>query len=205
MKPTMKLSCENAVSPVVGVMLMLVVTIIIAAVVSAFASGAVGTTTKTPQATIKAAFSQSNGMTITHTGGDTLSTANLMFTMTSDSNFGQGLSAVSNQIIYKNLISDASGNTLQNTDGTTSVTSFTPGETLFISRENLKPNILQPIVADGTSYPYSDGTWSYHGDKGDLWKLCYVNPDNIGKTFTLTLSDKASGAAIAKTTVIITQ
>lgn len=41
---------ENAVSPVVGVMLMLVVTIIIAAVVAAFASGLGTTTTTTPVA-----------------------------------------------------------------------------------------------------------------------------------------------------------
>jgi len=45
---------DSAVSPVVGVMLMLVVTIIIAAVVSAFAGGLSGSQTKTPQATIVA-------------------------------------------------------------------------------------------------------------------------------------------------------
>jgi len=45
---------DFAVSPVVGVMLMLVVTIIIAAVVSAFAGGLSGSQTKTPVATIVA-------------------------------------------------------------------------------------------------------------------------------------------------------
>ena len=44
---------EQAVSPVVGVMLMLVVTIIIAAVVSAFAGGLSGSQTKTPQASFQ--------------------------------------------------------------------------------------------------------------------------------------------------------
>jgi FlaG/FlaF family flagellin (archaellin) len=44
----------EAVSPVVGVMLMLVVTIIIAAVVSAFAGGIAGEEIKTPQASIVA-------------------------------------------------------------------------------------------------------------------------------------------------------
>lgn len=44
---------ERAVSPVVGVMLMLVVTIIIAAVVSAFAGGLSGSQTKTPQASFQ--------------------------------------------------------------------------------------------------------------------------------------------------------
>jgi FlaG/FlaF family flagellin (archaellin) len=45
---------DEAVSPVVGVMLMLVVTIIIAAVVSAFAGGLAGDTQATPQATLMA-------------------------------------------------------------------------------------------------------------------------------------------------------
>jgi archaeal type IV pilus assembly protein PilA len=44
----------SAVSPVVGVMLMLVVTIIIAAVVSAFAGGLGGSQVKTPQASLVA-------------------------------------------------------------------------------------------------------------------------------------------------------
>jgi hypothetical protein len=43
-------SNENAVSPVIGVMLMLVVTLIVAAVVSAFAGGLSGTTESPPQA-----------------------------------------------------------------------------------------------------------------------------------------------------------
>jgi len=51
----MRLHNELAVSPVVGVMLMLVVVIIIAAVVSAFAGGLIGgNTQKTPQLTVDA-------------------------------------------------------------------------------------------------------------------------------------------------------
>ena len=45
---------EEAVSPVVGVMLMLVVTIIIAAVVSAFAGGVASSENKVPQASVTA-------------------------------------------------------------------------------------------------------------------------------------------------------
>ena len=54
MKPSISRNYESAVSPVVGVMLMLVVTIILAAVVSAFAGGFTGSQTKTPQATLVA-------------------------------------------------------------------------------------------------------------------------------------------------------
>jgi FlaG/FlaF family flagellin (archaellin) len=53
---------ETAVSPVVGVMLMLVVTIIIAAVVSAFAGGMAGTERKTPVAQISAQANIADGI-----------------------------------------------------------------------------------------------------------------------------------------------
>ncbi len=69
---------ESAVSPVVGVMLMLVVTIIIAATVSAFAGGLVGTSDKAPQAAFDAKISLGGygpTMTITHLGGDPIDTA----------------------------------------------------------------------------------------------------------------------------------
>lgn len=52
---------EEAISPVVGVMLMLVVTIIIAAVVSAFAGGLAESTEKAPQAAIDVKISTMGG------------------------------------------------------------------------------------------------------------------------------------------------
>jgi FlaG/FlaF family flagellin (archaellin) len=85
---------SDAVSPVVGVMLMLVVTIIIAAVVSAFAGGMSGSSNKAPQATIEirpviediqdtdtsnwvpdypAGFTAANGFEFEHKGGDAFS------------------------------------------------------------------------------------------------------------------------------------
>ncbi len=56
----MKQRREDAVSPVVGVMLMLVVTIIIAAVVSGFAGGLASGTDKAPQAAFEAKISESS-------------------------------------------------------------------------------------------------------------------------------------------------
>jgi len=88
----MKRMTSDAVSPVVGVMLMLVVTIIIAAVVSAFAGGLGGSQEKTPQVSLKAKpviqafsdedktnteadyptdFTAANGIEFEHAGGDT--------------------------------------------------------------------------------------------------------------------------------------
>ncbi len=58
-------SRDAAVSPVIGVMLMLVVTIIIAAVVSSFAGGLGTTKDATPTVTFKADLSVADGLTIT--------------------------------------------------------------------------------------------------------------------------------------------
>jgi len=63
---------SDAVSPVVGVMLMLVVTIIIAAVVSAFAGGVSQSTPKAPQVNIGAEVRNSSYIIIDHEGGDAL-------------------------------------------------------------------------------------------------------------------------------------
>lgn len=60
-------SSDSAVSPVVGVMLMLVVTIIIAAVVSAFAGGLSGNTQTAPQAAIDVRISSTGGGSMTGT------------------------------------------------------------------------------------------------------------------------------------------
>lgn len=65
---------DNAVSPVVGVMLMLVVTIIIAAVVSGFAGGLSGGTQKAPQVTLKTEAYNGTYILIEHLGGDPIAT-----------------------------------------------------------------------------------------------------------------------------------
>lgn len=61
-------SSDSAVSPVVGVMLMLVVTIVIAALVSAFAGGLGETQDATPMITFKADLSVADGLTLTCLG-----------------------------------------------------------------------------------------------------------------------------------------
>ena len=63
---------KEAVSPVVGVMLMLVVTLIIAGVVSAFGGGLVSTTSATPQASITSSLTYHDSLKIQHNGGDSI-------------------------------------------------------------------------------------------------------------------------------------
>lgn len=71
---------EHAVSPVIGVMLMITVTIIIAATLSAFVGGSTGDLKKSPQATL-VVTSDGEGENINlffeHRGGDVLRTQDL--------------------------------------------------------------------------------------------------------------------------------
>lgn len=67
---------EDAVSPVIGVMLMLVVTIIIAALVSSFAGGLGSSTETTPTVTFTVDFSRANGLVLTSTGSSSVLSTN---------------------------------------------------------------------------------------------------------------------------------
>ena len=82
---------DDAVSPVIGIMLMLVVTVIIGAVVAAFATGMVGEDTgPAPNAKLDVKiYSQFDGgagtfptMHISHLSGDSLATKDLKLTFT---------------------------------------------------------------------------------------------------------------------------
>lgn len=75
---TRTLFFEDAVSPVVGVMLMLAVTVMIAAVVSAFAGGFSDTGEKVPQASFKVRVNLDENRTyFDHAGGDPVSLSNI--------------------------------------------------------------------------------------------------------------------------------
>ncbi|MDH7593875.1 MAG: type IV pilin N-terminal domain-containing protein [Methanomicrobiales archaeon] len=63
---------ERAVSPVVGVMLMLTITIIVAAVISAFAGGLGAPQERTPQLTVTASVYNSTTLCLDHMGGDAI-------------------------------------------------------------------------------------------------------------------------------------
>jgi len=72
---------ESAVSPVIGVLLMLVVTIIIAAVVSGFAGGLAGSQQSAPSASIDTKIDSNTGkMTFEMLSGESVSTKDLKIT-----------------------------------------------------------------------------------------------------------------------------
>ncbi|HEX3001482.1 MAG TPA: type IV pilin N-terminal domain-containing protein [Methanoregula sp.] len=146
---------DYAVSPVVGVMLMLVVTIIIAAVVSAFAGGLGSSQAKAPQATIAASYSQSGGMTIYHNGGDTLSGGEFKILLTPAKNWD----IVGDQytsVIDQSLISNGNGTYWLLTGNVKSsgkrvVSRFAPGDVAFIDVNNCSTEKLLPNMVQGTS------------------------------------------------------
>jgi len=176
---------ESAVSPVVGVMMMLVVTIIIAAIVSAFAGSSVSSQNKVPQATIEAKFSISNGMTISNAGGDPLATSDLVFTVRNTNLFGSNLEQKTAQIINKTLITNSTGMSIvDSTTGSINIPAYVSGDTWYISSGNITCSTLQPAVANLSS------------------AYCFNNTDNIGKTFVLEVSD-TKGDLISKTDVRI--
>jgi len=136
---------EDAVSPVIGVMLMLVVTIIIAAVVSGFAGGLTGSQAAAPQATIQAEYSQSQGMKICHTGGDVLKTKEIGITIRPSGDYAAGLEEWVTSV-DKTLIENLEGTFWFDDSGAIRVPGFGPGDVAVISAENCKTEHLQPDI-----------------------------------------------------------
>lgn len=198
---------NQAVSPVVGVMLMLVVTIIIAAIVSAFGGGLTSGQSKAPQANIKSTFSITDGMTITNAGGDSLATKDLVFAIRDGPTFGANLeSSTAQNLDMSKMIAttDRGTGSIMTSWGAYYMVSFNPGDTVTITPSDCTCNVSQPSVAptDFTSYVDTDG-FTYMGSQSAAWSHCIRNQDNIGKSFILEVSD-TTGRLISKSDVLIT-
>jgi FlaG/FlaF family flagellin (archaellin) len=197
---------DSGVSPVVGVMLMLVVTIIIAAVVSAFSGGLTSGQTKAPQANIKGTFSISEGMTISHAGGDSLATKDLIFTIRDSPTFGPNLESSTAQTIDMSTINvntpDRGSGPMRTIDGAFYMTSFNSGDTVNIDPGDCTCNILQPNVAP-TDFEENHNSYTYTGNQTASWAYCIRNQNSIGKSFILEVSDTA-GHLISTSEVLIT-
>lgn len=78
---------ERAVSPVIGVILMVAITVILAAVIGTFVLGLGDSLEQAPQAQLNAegAGSGTAEITINHNGGDTLSQSDVSITVTNSS------------------------------------------------------------------------------------------------------------------------
>ena len=218
---SLKLSNE-AVSPVVGVMLMLVVTLIIAAIVSGFAGSMVSSTSLTPQAIITAEYSQANGMIITHSGGDSLPLGQVKFaTMPGEvmgSDYAQFLYNIDMSGINYTASDGESQAVMDNATGNYFKAGFMPGEVLTISQAMCKDYPVtqaeKEAVGDASkNNPYKGYGivntnaalfWGdINGAKGKYFSgYDFMCPDNVGKYFYLIVTDE-TGATISKTKVTI--
>jgi len=121
---------EAAVSPVVGVMLMLAVTVMIAALVSAFAGGFSESPDKTPQSTIKVRASLYDNRTyFDHAGGDPFSLNTIRV----------ALQAGENKTTLRKT--DTNGIVVNFTQVGSTETTIRPGDTFYIESET-PDNIL---------------------------------------------------------------
>jgi len=207
----MKLENESGVSPVVGVMLMLVVTIIIAAVVSGFAGGLASGTTKAPQASLSAIavidaiqdtdktdwaptypdnFTAKNGLLFEHMGGDAFPLSDISIQLQSgDAKY---------TINTFDPIQTSEGSCLPvevtsyimevgDTDGF-----ITPGDKFMLYADNCR-------IDDVPSYGYNNAaqiSWKPEGAAGG--KAAYLNTKLEFKVI-----DKASSKVIASGSVVI--
>ena len=172
---------EHAISPVVGVMLMLVVTIIIAALVSAFSGGAVGGTQKAPQAIILATYSQTNGMTISNGGGDAIPVASTKVIVKPSRSFGEDANRYS-WVVNKSYIYTNSSLTWADSN----IRAFLPGDTVSIPAGDLQYVQQRPDTSN-------DATDALFG---------FANQNNVGLSFELQFQD-SSGKTIGQSVVTI--
>lgn len=184
---------ESAVSPVIGVMLMLVVTVILAAAVSGFSGGLVGDTSKPSQMAIKADYSQSRGLTIAHMGGDIINTldTNIIVAATRDFGSYQQLKWEVNSSAVK-ITKNGIPREWANASATGSsglARTFQPGEVAFVSSNDLAR--VQPRTYGSTGN--TDATSQYYG---------FTHANARGQRFVLSFVD-SDGKTIAKTDVVI--
>ena len=218
---SLKLSNE-AVSPVVGVMLMLVVTLIIAAIVSGFAGSMVSSSSITPQAIITAEYSQANGMIITHSGGDSLPLGQVKFATMPGEVMGpdylQFLYNIDMSGINYTASDGESKAIMNNATGYFAKSGLMPGEVLTISRDNCKDYPVTEAEKDGVRGASKNNPYTGYGivntNAAMFWgtipsaKFDYFSgydfmcPDNVGKYFYLIVTDE-NGATISKTKVTI--
>ena len=110
---------DDAVSPVIGVMLMLSITIILAAVLMAFAGGMADTKPVTPSVDLSAAFVKNSSdivLCVSHNGGDALNPDDIKVTA-----YVRNAAASGTPLIIKDLIGDD--------------TAWNAGETLVIDKD----------------------------------------------------------------------
>lgn len=170
----MRMFSEDAVSPVVGVMLMLVITVIIAAVVSGFAGSLTRDNAKTPQMALSAKYSQTSGLVLMHSGGDPLTTMDLKVVIRPSTQFSRYADQWAVTIPNVNITNS------DNKTWVAEVYGFIPGDSAYVDADAISK--LQGGFSSGEKI-------------NDI--------DNIGKTIGVELYDAISNSIIAKVNIIV--
>jgi archaeal type IV pilus assembly protein PilA len=198
---------NDAVSPVIGVMLMLVVTIIIAAVVSGFVGGLASTSQKTPQMVLSGTYSQVNGLTISHSSGDVIPLSNVNFMTTPSTAMGTDAAKFA-WIINGTIIHDPKNSNkpiYNSSTGTYETSSFAPGDTMFVNFSSCQDFSTSTLPNTSPSVNANARVW-WLGDTDAKSKYfgayAFGNPSNIGKQFYLDLVD-STGKVISRALVTI--
>ena len=165
---------EDAVSPIVGVMLMLVATIIVAAIVAAFAGGLAAETDASPNIIISGTYSQTDGLLLKHLSGDSVSGVDIYVRP------DQGFSTSYHKLSWK-------------ADSISESSVWNAGDTREVSASKIQP-MTNGAPDSGTpdSGKYHDGSSSSYG---------FNNQKSIGKTMIVELHK--DGRIIASTPVKI--
>ena len=175
-KCIMKQQNEQAVSPVVGVMLMLIVVIIIAAIVSGYAGSLVSANNKAPEADIQGTYSASSGiLQMYHAGGDELATQKVFVILRlKDEEAGGFAGSMSRTNTNKTCICTAAGTCwIDALTGLVDVNVWTPGQTMYYNG-----------TTGGNSLATSSG----------------FNTASVGQTFTLEV-DTIDGKVVSRNDV----
>ncbi len=127
---------EEAVSPVIGVILMVAITVILAAVIAAFVFG-MGTPSKVPQASMTMTASKTDtNITLTHRGGD-----------------GIDLNKV------KGVIEQGSSRMVLNPMANTSATTYQTGDTLIFYVNTAANQTTNTVYKNGVAVPATIETY----------------------------------------------
>lgn len=129
---------EEAVSPVIGVLLMLTLTLIIAAIVNSYAGGLMETEQKAPSVTLQASYFQSGniGMEIRHISGDPLPTESVKVVVRPSESMGRSALQYPSTV-NKSRITNITGSQ----SWTSGITSMRPGDVSYILNDTLSRNI----------------------------------------------------------------
>ena len=133
---------DDAVSPVIGVMLMLSITIILAAVLMAFAGGMADTKPAAPSVDLSAAFVKNSSdivLCVSHNGGDALNPDDIKVTA-----YVRNAAASGTPLIIKDFIGDD--------------TAWNAGETLVIDKDKTAELLLGQADAASVSAAAKNAT-----------------------------------------------